>query len=110
MSACVAPYFDLRIPLLRANIDFTLQPGLFDFNGVGYFGTCRVNSGTGRFYSTWTLLLSYPFIFTLQVTHTASPGGAFERLISRTMFWSYCVATPPVTVFYLVLGLAFVTV
>ncbi|KAJ7056665.1 membrane transport protein-domain-containing protein [Mycena amicta] len=38
------------------------------------------------------------------ITQAAS-GDAFERLISRTIFWSYCVVTPPATVVYVTLGL-----
>ena len=105
----MAPYFDAGIRFPWTNVNFILQPGLCDFDGLGHFGTCRVNSDTGTCHSPQILVLLYcPFILTLQVTHTASPDGVFERLISRTMFWSYCVATPPVTVLYLVLGLAFV--
>ncbi|KAG6829113.1 hypothetical protein H0H92_005655 [Tricholoma furcatifolium] len=51
------------------------------------------------------LLLSSPPAVTLaQITQAAS-GDAFERLISRTIFWSYCVVTPPATIIYVVLGL-----
>ncbi|KAF5379012.1 hypothetical protein D9615_006053 [Tricholomella constricta] len=51
------------------------------------------------------LLVSSPPALTLaQITQAAS-GDAFERLISRTIFWSYCVVTPPATIFYVVLGL-----
>ncbi|KAJ7284539.1 membrane transport protein-domain-containing protein [Mycena rebaudengoi] len=32
-------------------------------------------------------------------------GDAFERLISRTIFWAYCVVTPPATIAYVVIGL-----
>ncbi|KAJ7650753.1 auxin efflux carrier [Roridomyces roridus] len=51
------------------------------------------------------LLLSSPPALTLaQITQAAS-GDAFERLISRTIFWAYCVVTPPATVIYVVIGL-----
>ncbi|KAK0203494.1 membrane transport protein-domain-containing protein [Desarmillaria ectypa] len=51
------------------------------------------------------LLISSPPALTLaQITQAAS-GDAFERLISRTIFWAYCVVTPPATVFYVVIGL-----
>jgi hypothetical protein len=40
----------------------------------------------------------------LQITQAAS-GDAFERLISRTIFWAYCVVTPPATIAYVVIGL-----
>ncbi|KAF9003152.1 auxin efflux carrier [Hymenopellis radicata] len=51
------------------------------------------------------LLVSSPPALTLaQITQAAS-GDAFERLISRTISWAYCVVTPPATIFYVVLGL-----
>ncbi|PPQ71103.1 hypothetical protein CVT25_004975 [Psilocybe cyanescens] len=44
-----------------------------------------------------TLLLCSPPALTLaQITSAGASGGAFERLISRTIFWSYCVLTPVV--------------
>ena len=39
-----------------------------------------------------------------QITQAAS-GDAFERLLSRTIFWSYCILTPITTIVYVVLGL-----
>ncbi|CAE6386351.1 hypothetical protein RSOLAG1IB_02537 [Rhizoctonia solani AG-1 IB] len=51
------------------------------------------------------LLISSPPALTLaQITQAAS-GDAFERLISRTIFWAYCVFTPPLTIIFVVLGL-----
>ncbi|KAJ7746340.1 membrane transport protein-domain-containing protein [Mycena metata] len=51
------------------------------------------------------LLMSSPPALTLaQITQAAS-GDAFERLISRTIFWAYCVVTPPATIGYVVIGL-----
>ncbi|KAK7034558.1 hypothetical protein VNI00_012405 [Paramarasmius palmivorus] len=51
------------------------------------------------------LLISSPPALTLaQITQAAS-GDAFERLISRTIFWSYCIVTPPATIIYIVIGL-----
>ncbi|THH06127.1 hypothetical protein EW145_g4297 [Phellinidium pouzarii] len=51
------------------------------------------------------LLISSPPALTLaQITQAAS-GDAFERLISRTIFWAYCVITPPATIIYVVIGL-----
>ncbi|KAL4246679.1 Protein M3 [Abortiporus biennis] len=51
------------------------------------------------------LLISSPPALTLaQITQAAS-GDAFERLISRTIFWSYCVVTPPSTILFVVIGL-----
>jgi len=54
-----------------------------------------------------TLLISSPPPLTLaQITQAAS-GDAFERLISKTISWSYAVLTPPLTLLYVVLGLLF---
>ncbi|KZO94250.1 hypothetical protein CALVIDRAFT_501851 [Calocera viscosa TUFC12733] len=51
------------------------------------------------------LLISSPPALTLaQITQAAS-GDAFERLISKTIFWSYCVFTPPLTILYVMLGM-----
>ncbi|KAJ7911463.1 membrane transport protein-domain-containing protein [Mycena leptocephala] len=51
------------------------------------------------------LLVSSPPALTLaQITQAAS-GDAFERLISRTIFWAYCVVTPPATIAYVVIGM-----
>ncbi|KAI0035793.1 membrane transport protein-domain-containing protein [Vararia minispora EC-137] len=44
------------------------------------------------------LLLGSPPAITLSQMTQAVAGDAFERLISRTIFWSYCVVTPPSTV------------
>ena len=40
----------------------------------------------------------------VQITQAAS-GDAFERLISRTIFWAYCVVTPISTIVAVVIGL-----
>ncbi|KZT60982.1 hypothetical protein CALCODRAFT_491932 [Calocera cornea HHB12733] len=51
------------------------------------------------------LLISSPPALTLaQITQAAS-GDAFERLISKTIFWSYCVFTPPLTIVYVMIGM-----
>ncbi|KAK7055309.1 auxin efflux carrier [Favolaschia claudopus] len=51
------------------------------------------------------LLVSSPPALTLaQITQAAS-GDAFERLISRTIFWAYCVVTPPMTIVYVIIGM-----
>ena len=51
------------------------------------------------------LLVSSPPALTLaQITQAAS-GDSFERLISKTIFWSYCVFTPPLTIAYVMIGL-----
>lgn len=53
------------------------------------------------------LLVSSPPALTLaQITQAAS-GDAFERLISKTISWSYAVLTPPCTLIYVVVGLLF---
>ncbi|WVF70146.1 hypothetical protein IAT40_004934 [Kwoniella sp. CBS 6097] len=53
------------------------------------------------------LLVSSPPALTLaQITQAAS-GDAFERLISKTISWSYAVLTPPLTLLYVVIGLVF---
>ncbi|KAF8874710.1 hypothetical protein CPB84DRAFT_1890792 [Gymnopilus junonius] len=52
-----------------------------------------------------TILLCSPPALTLaQITAKVS-GDAFERLISRTIFWSYCVMTPPVMILCVLAGL-----
>ncbi|KAJ7116499.1 auxin efflux carrier [Mycena epipterygia] len=50
------------------------------------------------------LVASPPALTLAQITQAAS-GDAFERLISRTIFWSYCVVTPPATIGYVIIGL-----
>ncbi|KAG7095480.1 hypothetical protein E1B28_006219 [Marasmius oreades] len=52
------------------------------------------------------LVASPPALTLAQITQAAS-GDAFERLISRTIFWSYCILTPPTTILYVVVGLLF---
>ena len=54
--------------------------------------------GSPVFVVSNVLLIASPPALTLaQITQAAS-GDAFERLISRTIFWSYCVVTPPSTI------------
>ncbi|KAJ4490286.1 membrane transport protein-domain-containing protein [Lentinula aciculospora] len=55
------------------------------------------------------LIASPPALTLAQITQAAS-GDAFERLISRTIFWSYCIVTPPMMILYCALSLAFVVV
>ncbi|OJA20242.1 hypothetical protein AZE42_02682 [Rhizopogon vesiculosus] len=50
------------------------------------------------------LIASPPALTLAQITQAAS-NNSFERLISRTVFWSYCVVTPPSTILVVVLGL-----
>ncbi|CAA7265021.1 unnamed protein product [Cyclocybe aegerita] len=52
-----------------------------------------------------TILLCSPPALTLAQITAAVSGDAFERLISRTIFWSYCIITPPVTIGSVLLGL-----
>jgi len=54
---------------------------------------------------TNTILLCSPPALTLAQITAAVSGDAFERLISRTIFWSYCAVTPIVTVGSVLLGL-----
>jgi hypothetical protein len=42
------------------------------------------------------LMASPPALTLAQITQVTS--DAFERLISRTIFWSYCIVAPPATV------------
>ncbi|KAE9404641.1 hypothetical protein BT96DRAFT_955571 [Gymnopus androsaceus JB14] len=53
------------------------------------------------------LIASPPALTLAQITQAAS-GDAFERLISRTIFWSYCIVTPPFMIIYVVVGLILV--
>ncbi|KAH9924091.1 auxin efflux carrier [Fomitopsis serialis] len=50
------------------------------------------------------LIASPPALTLAQITQAAS-GDAFERLLSKTIFWSYCVLTAPSTIIVVVLGL-----
>lgn len=52
------------------------------------------------------LLVQPPALTLAQITQAAS-GDAFERLISKTISWSYAILTPPLTLVYVVLGLVF---
>lgn len=55
------------------------------------------------------LLISSPPALTLaQITQAAASSDAFERLLSRTIFWSYCIVTPPATILYVVIGMMLV--
>jgi predicted permease len=51
-------------------------------------------------------MLQPPALTLAQITQAAS-GDAFERLISKTISWSYAILTPPLTLVYVVLGLVF---
>ncbi|KAI0064285.1 hypothetical protein BV25DRAFT_1852854 [Artomyces pyxidatus] len=57
------------------------------------------------FVLSMVLLLSSPPALTLSQITQAASGDAFERLISSTIFWSYCVITPPATVGYSVIAM-----
>ena len=42
--------------------------------------------------------------YVLQITQAVSTD-AFERLVSRTIFWSYCLVAPPAMVGYALLAM-----
>ncbi|KAF8802809.1 hypothetical protein BYT27DRAFT_6752945 [Phlegmacium glaucopus] len=50
------------------------------------------------------ILVSSPPALTLAQITQATSGDAFERLISRTIFWSYCIITPPVMILSVLLA------
>ncbi|KAG6816559.1 hypothetical protein H0H93_007965 [Arthromyces matolae] len=50
------------------------------------------------------IIISSPTAFTLAQITQAVSGDAFERLISRTIFWSNCVLAPPTTVGFVMFG------
>ncbi|TRM64416.1 hypothetical protein BD626DRAFT_568173 [Schizophyllum amplum] len=52
------------------------------------------------------LVSSPPALALAQITQPAS-GDSLERLISKTIFWSYCIVTPPATIRYVVIGIIF---
>ncbi|KAF8327967.1 membrane transport protein-domain-containing protein [Cantharellus anzutake] len=54
------------------------------------------------------LIASPPALALAQIIQTLSgPGGAFERLFGRTIFWAYCLFSPPLTLFYVAISLRF---
>ncbi|KAG8927310.1 hypothetical protein FRC01_007684 [Tulasnella sp. 417] len=57
------------------------------------------------FVVSMVLLVSSPPALTLAQITQAAPGDAFERLISKTIFWSCCIFTPPSTIVYVLIGL-----
>ncbi|KAI0250688.1 auxin efflux carrier [Lactifluus subvellereus] len=50
------------------------------------------------------LLASPPALTLAQITQAVS-SDAFERLVSRTIFWSYCFVTPPAMVGYALIAM-----
>jgi hypothetical protein len=50
------------------------------------------------------LLASPPALTLAQITQAVS-SDAFERLLSRTIFWSYCFVAPPAMVTYAVIAM-----
>ncbi|KAF8319486.1 membrane transport protein-domain-containing protein [Cantharellus anzutake] len=52
------------------------------------------------------LIASPPALALAQIIQTLS-GDTFERLFNRTIFWAYCLFTPPLTLFYVVISLRF---
>ena len=65
--------------------------------------TCTLFSPV--FVTVNTILLCSPPAVTLAQITAAVSGNAYERLISRTIFWSYCCVTPPVTIGCVLFGL-----
>ncbi|KAF8315554.1 membrane transport protein-domain-containing protein [Cantharellus anzutake] len=52
------------------------------------------------------LITSPPALALAQIIQTLS-GDTFERLFNRTVLWAYCLFTPPLTLFYVVISLRF---
>ena len=77
---------------------------LSSFNVDGHVLTVDDFSSPVFVVSNVLLIASPPALTLAQITQAAS-GDAFERLISRTIFWSYCVVTPPSTILFVVIGL-----
>lgn len=50
------------------------------------------------------LLASPPALTLAQITQAVS-SDAFEKLLSRTIFWSYCIVAPPAMVVYALIGM-----
>ncbi|KAL0574161.1 hypothetical protein V5O48_007789 [Marasmius crinis-equi] len=79
-----------------------------DFDAAVVDAACGRPSLIGRgpvFVVSNVLLVASPPALTLAQMTQAASGDAFERLISRTIFWSYCIVTPPTTILYVVIGL-----
>lgn len=57
------------------------------------------------FVVTAALLIGSPPALTLAQITDAASGDAFERLISKTLFFAYALLTPPTTVLLVILGL-----
>ncbi|KAJ6527744.1 auxin efflux carrier [Mycena capillaripes] len=57
------------------------------------------------FVVSMVLLVSSPPALTLAQISQAASGEAVERLISRTIFWSYCIVTPLTIIAYAVVSL-----
>ena len=74
------------------------------FNVDGHVLTLDDVSSPVFVVSNVLLIASPPALTLAQITQAAS-GDAFERLISRTIFWAYCVVTPPSTIIFVVIGL-----
>ncbi|KAF8348499.1 auxin efflux carrier [Amanita rubescens] len=96
----------ILIPLMAVCAKFGVHNAFAE-----YVSTARLTQPTKSlflspvFVVSNVLLLSSPPALTLaQITQAAS-GDAFERLISGTIFWSYCIVTPPMMIIYVVTGL-----
>lgn len=53
--------------------------------------------------------VSPPTSPTLTGASSSEANSPFERLISRTVFWAYCVVTPPVTIACVLIGMVFMS-
>ncbi|KAF8315063.1 hypothetical protein DL93DRAFT_2057601 [Clavulina sp. PMI_390] len=73
---------------------------------LAYFGIHPVFDDPVFVCSTVLLISAPPALTLAQITQAAS-GDAFERLISRTIFWAYCIFTPPLTLIYVIIALHF---
>ncbi len=56
--------------------------------------------------STVLLIASPPALTLAQITQsTSGESEAYERLLSKTMFWTYCVLTPLSMIVFAIIGL-----
>ncbi|KAF7797349.1 hypothetical protein EIP86_008544 [Pleurotus ostreatoroseus] len=90
----------LLLPVLALSTRFNLQK-VFDDPVFVVSNVLLIASPPALTLAQVSTLLSRP---EFTITQAAS-GDAFERLISRTIFWSYCIVTPPSTIIFVVVGL-----
>jgi auxin efflux carrier family protein len=86
ITPCSPVFVVANVLVVSSPPALTLAQARISFRGI----RCPISADIHRFAS--------------QLTQVAS-GDAFERLISRTLFWSYCIITPPATIVYVVVGL-----